>query len=180
MKSPYLPSVLVCAFAISCDKSAEPPLAPAPASSLGASPLDYDRCIQLDAEALAEGGIGEAYASLVPELRMLVPEPAQVQELLDADAGRYSVRGGGREFLIYEPGSEDGSWSRATVALFAVVNDQLTQSDHRLYAINGGNDLCGMVLTGAEAEAARRALARKGDWPYLPTLEAPWYGQYHQ
>jgi len=71
------------------------------------------------------------------------------------------------------------SWGRATHAFFQIVNDQLTDSKHRLYAINGGNDLGAMFLTQSECEAARRSLSRKEDRPYLPTLEHPWYGQFH-
>jgi hypothetical protein len=36
-----------------------------------------------------------------------------------------------------------------------------------------------MFLTQPECEAARRSLPRKDDWPYLPTLEHPSYGQLH-
>jgi hypothetical protein len=52
--------------------------------------------------------------------------------------------------------------------------------EYRLYAINGGSDLGGMFLTQSECEAARKSLSREEDWPYLPTLEPPWYGQYHR
>jgi hypothetical protein len=34
-----------------------------------------------------------------------------------------------------------------------------------------------MFLTHGECEEARRSLRRKEDWPYLPTLEHPWYGR---
>jgi hypothetical protein len=30
-----------------------------------------------------------------------------------------------------------------------------------------------------EADAAKKSLPSKEDWPYLPKLERPWYGQYH-
>jgi hypothetical protein len=36
-----------------------------------------------------------------------------------------------------------------------------------------------MFLTPAQAQAAQRTLSRKTDWPYLPTDEEHWYGQYH-
>jgi len=49
----------------------------------------------------------------------------------------------------------------------------------RFFAINGGNDLGGMFLTTVEAEEARKSLPRKQDWPYLPTMERTWGGQYH-
>ena len=72
-----------------------------------------------------------------------------------------------------------GSWGRAAVAFFTIINDQMASSQYRLYAINGGNDLGGMFLTAAQAEAAQKALPNKADWPYFPKDEPEWYGQYH-
>jgi hypothetical protein len=144
--------------------------------------LDYDKMVILDAEDLAEAGILEAYESLLPELQKHVPQPAQVEELLDHDVGRYAVKCGPREFVIYAPDLDDNggeSWGRATVAFFAIVNDQLAHSQYRFYAINGGNDLGGMFLTPSQAEAAQKALPNKTDWPYFPKDEPDWYGQYH-
>jgi hypothetical protein len=144
--------------------------------------LDYAQAIPLDAEALAEGGIAEAYASLLPKLREYVAEPARIDALVDEDAPRYAVRCGVKQFLIYGPELErtaGDSWGRATTAFFTLVNEQLAGSEVRLYALNGGNDLFGLFLTPAQARAARRALARKADWPYLPNDEPPWYGEYH-
>jgi hypothetical protein len=144
--------------------------------------LDYNMMLLLDAEDLAEAGINERYQFVVRVLRQYVPEPAQVQEVIDNDAPSYTVKCGDREYVIYSPAlpNEEGqSWGRATHAFFKIINDQLTKSEYRLYAINGGNDLGGMFLTQSECEAARKSLPRKEDWPYLPTLEHPWYGQYH-
>jgi hypothetical protein len=63
--------------------------------------------------------------------------------------------------------------------LFTIINDQLTESKFRFYAIHGGNVLGGMFLTCDEAAAARTSLSRKRDWPFIPTDEPPWYGQHH-
>ena len=144
--------------------------------------LDYERWIHLDAETLAETGIGEAYGSLAPELRKYVQEPARIQELVDNDAPRYSVKCGERECAIYGPGCEEensNSWGSATFAFFAFINDQLAGSEYKFYAINGGNDLGGMFLTRAQAQAAQKVLPNRRDWPYLPEDKPPWYGQYH-
>jgi len=144
--------------------------------------LDYDKMLFLDAETLAEAGIKETYQSMAPVLGQYVAEPAQVQEVVDNDAPSYVVKCGDLEYVIYSPTlpEEEGqSWGRATHAFFKITNDQLAQSEYRLYAINGGNDLGGMFLTQPECEAARKSLPRKEDWPYLPTPEHPWYGQYH-
>ena len=144
--------------------------------------LDYDRWIHLDAEDLAETGIREAYERLLPELRKYVPQPATVEEVIENDTPRYSVRCGGKGYAIYGPGLDeagDNSWGRATFAFFRIVNGQLAGSEYRLYAINGGNDLGGMFLTPAQARAAQDSLPNPRDWPYLPTDEPPWHGQYH-
>ena len=144
--------------------------------------LDYDKMLLLDAEDLAEGGIKNAYQSVAKVLGQYVSEPAQVQEVLDNNAPSYLVRCGDREYVIYSPSlpDEEGqSWGRASYAFFSIINNQLKNSEYRLYAINGGNDLGGMFLTQPECEAARKSLQRKEDWPYLPTDKHPWYGQYH-
>ena len=89
--------------------------------------LDYDQMVFLDAEDLAEGGIGEAYESLLPKLRQYVAEPAGIEEDLDDDAPRYAVRFGAREFVIYGPDLDEQqgqSWGRATHAFFTIVNAQ--------------------------------------------------------
>ena len=144
--------------------------------------LEYDQWIILDAEDLAETGIAAAYERLLPELRKYVPRPARVEDVIENDAATYSVRCGGKEYPIYGPDLNEevgGSWGRATVAFFALVDGQLAGSEFRFYAINGGNDLGGLFLTPAHAHESRSALPRPQDWPYLPTDEPPWYGQHH-
>ncbi len=147
-----------------------------------ASPLDYDRMFILDAEELAEAGICDAYEEIRPTLAQYVEAPAEVVEEIDDKTPSYRVSAAGRTHGIYGPDlDEDGAgiWGRATVVLFDIVNSQLGNAEVKFYAINGGNDLGGVFLTEAEVEAARSALNRKTDWPYLPALEHPWFGQHH-
>ena len=144
--------------------------------------LAYDKMLFLDAEGLAEGGILRAYQSVQNVLTQYGVEPGQVEEFVDNNKPSYSVRCGDQEYLIYSPALPDDegqSWGRAAHAFFKIINDQLSKSEYRLYAINGGNDLGGIFLTRAECEAAQKSLPRKEDWPYLPTLDHPWYGQHH-
>lgn len=144
--------------------------------------LDYDQWIHLDAEDLAETGIVEAYERLLPELQKYVSQPARLEEVIDNGTPIYAVRCGGKDYPIYGPELEEeggNNWGRATVAFFAIVNEQLAGTAFRFYAINGGNDLGGMFLTPAEADDARSSLPRPQDWPYLPKDEPPWYGQHH-
>jgi hypothetical protein len=146
--------------------------------------LNYDDLVPLDAESLAEMGIKSAYEALLPTLARYVEHPAPIQEIIDRDAPHYAVTYRDREYLIYSPDSDGGEgrgWGNATYTLFYIINDQLanTQADLRFYAINGGNQLGGIFLARAQCEAARLSLPRKSDWPYLPKLEYPWYGQHH-
>ncbi len=146
------------------------------------SELDYDKMIFLDAENLAEGGISRAYEDIRESFSQYVSKPGDIEEVADDNKPSYLVRSGEQEYVIYSPelpGSDEESWGRATYAFFKIVNDQLARSAYRLFAINGGNDLGGMFLTQVECDAARKSLPRKQDWPYLPTLEQPWYGQPH-
>ena len=144
--------------------------------------LNYDEMIMLDAEDLAETGIAKAYEALLPKLRQYLEEPSDVEEVTDMEAPTYIIRSLGKEYKIYSPNLEEGegqSWGRATYVLFSIINEQMSRSSHRFYAINAGNDLGGMFLTPAECEAAIKSLENKTDWPYIPTNDHPWYGQHH-
>jgi len=157
------------------------PQSPGPAPET-LSPLDYDQLVLLDAEDLAEQGIGSAYNELIPLLQRFVDSPTQIEEAIDPDSERYAVRVRGLERLVYGPelpGSDRQSWGRATYVLFELVNEQLEAAPVRFYAINGGNDLGGMFLTPSQVQEAQLKLARKSDWPYIPELAEPWWGQHH-
>jgi hypothetical protein len=111
-----------------------------------------------------------------------VKNPIAIHQSVDAYATRYAVQADGQEFVIYGPdipGSEDKSWGTATYVFFKIINDQLSHSIVRFYALNGGNDLFGIFLTPQQAEDAKRSLPNRSDWPYLPDPEWPSYGQYH-
>src|SRR5689334_5664851 len=107
------------------------------------SVLDYSKLIALDAEELAEGGIKAAYDSLAAYLSRYVSSIADVRESINYQEPSYTVQSGGQEYVIHSPELPDDageSWGRATYALFQLVNAQLTKSEYRFYAINGGND----------------------------------------
>lgn len=144
--------------------------------------INYDKAIPLDVESLAEGGVATAYDSLLPVLCQFITNPAKIIEELDNDIPSYVVRASESTFRIYAPDLDEEdkhSWARATLALFSIVNEQLMHATHRFYAINGGNDLFGMFLTPDEAALAQKSVPDKRDWPYLPSDETPWFGQYH-
>ena len=143
--------------------------------------LDYSNAIHLDAEALAEQGMAEAYLRVRPALKAHVAVPLVLIEEMDAHRGVYSVKTGGRTQRIYPSplgGNEYESWGVATAAFFAIVNRQLGKAPVKLYALNAGNDLMGIFLTERQATAARKNLKRRAEWPYLPSMRAPRFGQY--
>jgi hypothetical protein len=147
-----------------------------------AQELDYSRAIHLDAEALAEQGVVEAYSRLLPELKTYVVSPLALREKVDTDRGIYTVSVDSYTQRIFPSplgGNEHESWGVATAALFEIVNRQLVAMPVKFYALNNGNDLMGIFLTEHQADSARKALKRRSDWPYLPTMHAPWFGQYH-
>ncbi len=138
-------------------------------------PIDYESVELLDAEDLAEGGIGEAYEQILPAIAKWVPNPWSVHEDYDSERGRYAVRAGGREYVIYDENTDElRSWYQAAGALFLIINAQMQEAPVWFYAIGGGHDLFGVVLTPEEADQAQRALPRPDDRPFLPTEEAPW------
>ncbi|QLS07690.1 hypothetical protein [Citrobacter freundii] len=144
--------------------------------------LDYEKLILLDAERLAEQGIADAYQLLLPTLREHVARPAEVREILDADLPAYTIQCNGEEYIVYstaEPGTEVQSWGRATFFLFLIVNKQLKGTGIQFYAVDEGNNLAGIFLSQEQALLAQAAINSRTDWPYIPELNEPWYGQYH-
>jgi len=87
----YFTCLSVLAFAIACSHDASSGRASAPAFSSPAYALDYESLIHLDAEALAEGGIGEAYLALLSQLSRYIAEPLKIEEAIDAKAPRYNA-----------------------------------------------------------------------------------------
>lgn len=151
-------------------------------AAAGAIELKYDHAIQLDAEDLAEQGIAQAYTKLRPLLKPHVPMPLLLIEKLDASRGLYSIEvGGSLQHIVPSPvgGDEYESWGVATVVLFDLVNSQLVSAPVKLYALNAGNDLMGILLTEEQAAKARKQIKRRSDWPYIPKMVAPFFGQYH-
>ncbi|WP_431050066.1 hypothetical protein [Roseateles sp. L2-2] len=141
------------------------------------APLDYDKLIHLDAENLSETGILSAYMKLQPLLKQFAESPIEVIEHIDDSEPSYAISAAGKRFQVWDSGTTNvACWERATVAFFDIVNANLQTSSHKFYAFYGGNDLHGMFLTEEEFAAARRALKKRSDWPWLPVDVPPYYG----
>lgn len=114
------------------------------------------RDFSADAEELAEGGAAEFIESLRPTLEQLGVRIGQVEdEARDVEGSTYIEHHlivDGERSLIVSPYDEelgDELWALAAARTFGVVNRLLERagSDERLYAIEGGNDLRGVILT---------------------------------
>ncbi|WP_448954896.1 hypothetical protein [Labrys neptuniae] len=155
---------------------------PGQIASAPASTLNYDEAIHLDAEDLAETGLGEAYDIIRPQLQHYVKEPASIQELIDSETGRYSVLFSENEYVIFSNHQHENiheSWGNATYIFLKIINDQLLKSDYKFYALYNGNDLQGIFLRPEDVEREKHCLENSQHWPYLPTPVQPWYGQFH-
>lgn len=140
---------------------------------------DEDVYVLTDAEDLAEGGIKEKYDEILDEIRKYVKEPVEIQETRGEYGEFYRVTAGGVEYPIYEDPNDEESWGRAAVAFFDIVNRQLVGSGIEFYAVYGGNEMMGVFLTPAEFDNMRQKNQDRGEWPYRPVMEAPWYGMPH-
>jgi hypothetical protein len=89
------------------------------------SKLNYDDLIHLDAEDLAQMGIGASYERPLLKLQSVYPTAGGNRRDGDNDAPRYSVRFATKKFVVYKPRDDDRStWGKAT-AFFAIVNEEL-------------------------------------------------------
>ena len=141
--------------------------------------INYDEMLFLDAEELAEQGMSNAYEEIKAAFQKHGIELSPIEEIINSEKGTYHVTHEGRKFCIYEDGNDQSSWANATVALFNIVNSQIQECDLRLYAINGGNDLGGVILTKGDCVKAREQLENRTDWPYFPKHGDEWLGQPH-
>ena len=108
------------------------------------------RLFHADAESLAEGGVGDFLREMEPFLRKQGVTISQIEDQFrDYD---YSVTINGMDYIIYSADELElhgqrvvSIWGLATVRSFAIVNELLAnaESNERLYAVNGGNDLFG-------------------------------------
>lgn len=138
--------------------------------------VDYSNLILLDAESLSEQGILVAYESIKPLLAKYTEKIEHIEEMVDNDLPNYKVKFRGEVHEVYGPHTnhkKGESWGNATYVLFHIINSQLKNSDTKLYAVNGGNDLGGMFLTNSEYIEANKSIQRASDKFYLPTPEQP-------
>lgn len=140
----------------------------------------YDKAIHIDAEAIAELGMLDAYKAITPTLKQYVTSPSPLREIIDEMTGSYSVEANNKTYVISSPDLADKRFhyrGRATVAFFDIINRQLINSNVKFYALGRNNDLSGVFLTEREYIEQKQSGSAPFWKPYLPKLERPWYGQ---
>jgi hypothetical protein len=164
------------------DSSASDKAAGPNTQSVGTDPIDYEKTIHLDAEALAETGMAEAYEELQRQSGDLGVQWAPMREMWDGqedgyDGGEnYRVEVNGKVYPVFGSAPTADAWALATATFFDVVNSQLSDSPYKFYALMGGNDLHAVRLTREEFEQAQRYHKRPYDRPYVPNRTPPNYG----
>lgn len=142
--------------------------------------FDYERLIMLDAERLFEQGMLEGYEAIIPKLNDFT-EPAKMTEVIPDGTNNYLIEVQNKQYYLFDEDIAQKDvyegWALATYTLFHVVNLQLVETDYKLYALYGGNDLSGVFMTEEEVIERRRAFKDKhSEWPYVPTMEHPDFG----
>lgn len=131
---------------------------------------ELGRAYPADAEALAEGGVGEFLSRIGPALEVRGVRDLAVSENPEGPGGAYVVTINERPYEMYSASElESGDiWQLATGRAFAAVNQLLADagSDERLYWLYGDNDNLAVFLT----EAQHRAIVNSG---LLDTREIP-------
>lgn len=146
--------------------------------------FDYSKLIALDANALCEFGIEEAFANLKAVMEQRAEEQgAKSFEyhslgstiVWRGDSGNpdaYLVSANYESFLLFSPDkplSNDACAERAAGVFFHIVNAPLWKNDAKFHAFYSGPDLLGGYLTPDEVEHIKSANPNnKTEWPYLP------------
>jgi hypothetical protein len=134
-------------------------------------PFTPEQIIHLDAEDLAEGCIPYAYQAVAQALQ---GHGVDLLDINDQGDGSYVIgewRYWSFPVTVDAPPSSGMSWDYAAWIFFRMVNAQLEGRPVKLYALNVGNDLDGVILTEEEARgvwAVRRSGVR-WNLPYFPT-----------
>ncbi|MEZ6138860.1 MAG: hypothetical protein R3C53_28580 [Pirellulaceae bacterium] len=148
----------------------------------------HPRFYWADAENLTECGVADFITSLKPFL-----DRVGVTYAISDNWGDhvYTVTLNGEERLIWSQaelkvereGKPGLTWGLSTVRAFALVNELLeaAETNERLYAINGGNDLAAIFLTPELKDVVCASSGfRQVDLPYTPIeSDDGWYGQPH-
>ena len=147
---------------------------------------DSGRYFSADAEDLAEWGVASFLKDIQP---FLEKQGIRLESIEESDIeDHYKIMVNGRTHLIWSRkemkidinGEQRGLlWGLAPSRCFSIVNQLLIEADsnERIYAVNGGNDLDGFFLTEEQYRLiCQHPSADPGYGPYVITEEYPNHG----
>ena len=135
-----------------------------------------ERLMHLDAEELAEGGIFDALMRNGPKFVSRGASVVQFRQSCN-DAG-YEIEINHRNFKIYDGSEMQDCWGLASASFFEIANFLLegNRCGDRAYALYGGNDLHGVLMSSQMFETIVQNTTDARELPYEPSRVPPLFG----
>ena len=136
------------------------------------TPRDVFRvATRIDAEELIEGSFSSMYDEVRKKLikHGIELEEDCIEEDVDTSEGVTTVSYNDQEYILCNNDIED-SWERGAYVFFMIINSQIYDKNLKFYAVNGGNDLSGILLKKSEGARLMKLFANDEDLPYIPEL----------
>ena len=136
------------------------------------TPRDVFRvATRIDAEELIEGSFSSLYDEVRKKLikHGIELEEDCIEEDVDTSEGVTTVSYNDQEYILCNNDIED-SWERGAYVFFMIINSQIYDKNLKFYAVNGGNDLSGILLKKSEGARLMKLFANDEDLPYIPEL----------
>jgi TPR repeat protein/formylglycine-generating enzyme required for sulfatase activity len=134
------------------------------------TPRDLFRvATRIDAEELIEGSFSSLYDDVREKLikHGIELEEDCIEEDVDTSEGVTTISYNDQEYILCNNDIED-SWERGAYVFFMIINSQIYDKNLKFYAVNGGNDLSGILLKKSEVARLMKSFPGDEDLPYIP------------
>ena len=134
------------------------------------TPRDLFRvATRIDAEELIEGSFSSLYDDVREKLikHGIELEEDCIEEDVDTSEGVTTINYNDQEYILCNNDIED-SWERGAYVFFMIINSQIYDKNLKFYAVNGGNDLSGILLKKSEVARLMKSFPDDEDLPYIP------------
>ena len=134
------------------------------------TPRDVFRvATRIDAEELIEGSFSSLYDDVREKLikHGIELEEDCIEEGVDTSEGVTTISYNDQEYILCNNDIED-SWERGAYVFFMIINSQIYDKNLKFYAVNGGNDLSGILLKISEVARLMKSFPGDEDLPYIP------------
>jgi len=124
---------------------------------------------RIDAEELIEGSFSSLYDDVREKLikHGIELEEDCIEEDVDTSEGVTTISYNDQEYILCNNDIED-SWERGAYVFFMIINSQIYDKNLKFYAVNGGNDLSGILLKKSEVARLMKSFPGDEDLPYIP------------